>query len=75
MTYRQALFLLAQEEVERAKAWEWSVYCNPKLPRSALKKAKLETAAAHMRAKRLLENGSRNLPAILNAAVRAKMLT
>ena len=72
MTYRQALFLVAQEEVERAKAWEWSVYCNPKLPRSALKKAKLETAAAHMRARRLLETKP-PLPPTLRAAVMAKM--
>lgn len=73
MTYRQAIFLVAAEEVERAKAWEWSVYCSPKLPRSALKKAKLETAAAHMRARRLLESGSQRLPSVLRAAIEAKM--
>ena len=75
MTYRQAIFLVAAEEIERAKAWEWSIYCNPKLPRSALKKAKIETAAAIMRARRLLQPGSQNLPAVLDAAIRAKMRT
>ncbi len=73
MSYREALYLVAAEEIERAKAWEWAVYCNPKLPRRALKKAKIETAAAVMRARRLLQPGSRNLPAVLDAAIRAKM--
>ncbi len=54
MTFKQAAFIVAAGELEKAKAWAWAVYCNPKLPRRALKKARLDVAAAEMRARRIL---------------------
>jgi hypothetical protein len=72
LTRREALFLVASEEIARAKDWEWQVYCSHgQFPRSALKKARIALHAAEMRANRIL-NDSR-LPDVLEAAIRQKM--
>lgn len=73
MTWRQAIFLVASEEIARAKDWEWAVYCNPKQSRSALKKARLEVHAAEMRAARILSAKPRHLPETLRHMVEKKI--
>lgn len=72
MTLRQAVFLVASEEVGRAKDWEYALWSNPKVPRSAVKKAKLEVRAAQMRASRLLSTQPTHLPDTLRRAVERK---
>lgn len=70
MTYREAVFQVASQEVGKAKDYEYAVWANPRLPRKVLKKARLEVAAAEMRAKRLLETRApRFLPPALKAEV------
>jgi hypothetical protein len=72
VTRREALFLVASEEIARAKDWEWQIYCSHgQFPRSALKKARIAIHAAEMRANRIL-NDSR-LPDVLEAAIRQKL--
>jgi hypothetical protein len=72
MTRKQALFIVASEEIARAKDWEWQIYCSHgKFPRSALKKARIAVHAAEMRANRILTD--RRLPDVFEAAIRQKM--
>lgn len=73
MTRRQAAFIVASGEVARAKDWEYSLWSNPKVPRAAVKKAKLETHAAQMRANRIITTPYGSLPGIMRAAIRAKV--
>lgn len=72
MTLKQAVLLVASEEVARAKDWEYALWSNPKVPRAAVKKAKLEIHAAEMRANRILTTHPLNLPQILRAAILAR---
>lgn len=72
MTLRQAAFLVASEEVGKARDFEWLVFCNPKLPRRALKKARLAVHAAQMRANRILSTHPSQLPDVLRVAIEAK---
>lgn len=74
MTFRQAAFPVASHEVAKAKDWAWAIYCNPKLPRSALRKARLDIAAAEMRARRILAaSGPGQLPAPIRAEISRRM--
>lgn len=74
MTFKQAAFLVASNEIVKAIDWEWAVYCNPKLPRKALKKARLEVTAAEMRARRILAaTGPRQLPAPIRIEIQRRM--
>lgn len=73
MTLRQAAFLVASDEVAKAKDFYWLVYCNPKLPRSSLKKARLAVHAAEMRAARILSTNVGVLPAVFRAEIMHRM--
>lgn len=74
MTFKQAAFLVASNEVAKAKDWAWAVYCNPKLPRNALRKARLDVTAAEMRARRILAaSGPGQLPAPIRAEINRRM--
>jgi hypothetical protein len=72
VTLRQAAYLVASDEVARAKDWEYALWADPKVPRSAVKKAKLEVRAAEMRAARLLSTPLRHLPDCLRVPVMRK---
>jgi hypothetical protein len=69
VTFRKAAYLVASDEVARAKDWEYTLWANPKVPRSAVKKAKLEVRAAQLRAARILSTPVRHLPTALRIAV------
>lgn len=74
LTLRQAAYLVASEEIARAKDWEYALWSNPKVPRSAVYKAKLEVHAAEMRAARILRTPILyRLPAPLRAAIESKL--
>lgn len=72
VTLRQAAFIVASDEVSRAKDWEYALWADPKVPRSAVKKAKLETHAAEMPAARILGTHHTHLPDMLRVAIEAK---
>lgn len=73
MTFRQAAYLVASDEVARAKDWEYALWSNPKVPRPAVYKAKLEVHAAKMRAARILSTHHTQLPDVFRVAIEAKL--
>lgn len=74
MTFREAKSAIAAATVMKARDWEWSVYCNHKLPRRALRKARLDVRAAEMLAQRILESKNLlRLPPIVRIEVQRLM--